>query len=217
MSELPSQEKQLLVFSSAWDKLVSEVRGLPSLPRRSDSKTPQLLGKSKVWSFFDHDVARWRMDSFGWADGGYLLLPASLGTLVVSYQRPVVMHSFPNSPSTQQSLCGVPSPLLTVWGVLLLPADLCVFLKTSAARHVSVEVQVYAGDERSSNCSISSVHPPRQYVVCPDPLCSAFYCWDAVKKAVRKVRLLPRKQPCKNGTFLLNPPAPIVPQSELMW
>lgn len=42
----------------------------------------------------------------------------------------------------------VVSPLLTVQGVLLLPADLCVFLETSAARHVSIEVQVSVGDSR---------------------------------------------------------------------
>ena len=66
----------------------------------------------------------------------------------MSYQRPVVVHSFPNSPSIQHSLCGVLSPLLTVRGVLLLPAGLCVFLETSAVRHVNVEVRVSVGDRR---------------------------------------------------------------------
>lgn len=78
--------------------------------------------------------------------GGYSLLPASLGAVVVSYQRPVVMHSFPNPPSIQQSLCAVPPPLLTVQGLLLLPADLCVFLEPSSAKHVSAEVQLSIGD-----------------------------------------------------------------------
>lgn len=42
MSELPLQtEKQPLMFSSAWDKLVSEVRGVPSLSRRPDESLRQ--------------------------------------------------------------------------------------------------------------------------------------------------------------------------------
>lgn len=52
------------------------------------------------------------------------------------------------STSIQQSLCAVPPPLLTVQGLLLLPADLCVFLETSSARHVSAEVQLSMGDSR---------------------------------------------------------------------
>lgn len=54
----------------------------------------------------------------------------------------------PKSTSIQQSLCAVPPPLLTVQGLLLLPADLCVFLETSSARHVSAEVQLSVGDSR---------------------------------------------------------------------
>lgn len=82
------------------------------------------------------------------AGGWWILLPAPLGTLVVSYQRLVVMHSFPNPPSVQQSLCAVLPLLLTVQGLLLLLADLCVFLETSSARHVSAEVQLSIGDSR---------------------------------------------------------------------
>lgn len=106
------------------------------------------VGKTRVGSLFDYAVFCWRVGGFGQAGGGYLLLPTSLGPLVVSYQRPVVMHSFPNPPSIQQSLCAVLPPLLTVQGLLLLPAALCVFLETSSARRVSAEVQLSIGDSR---------------------------------------------------------------------
>lgn len=41
-----------------------------------------------------------------------------------------------------------PASLLTVQGLLLLPADLCVFLETSSAKHVSAEVQLSIGDSK---------------------------------------------------------------------
>lgn len=112
------------------------------------NKTPQLLGETRVGSVCDHAAFCWRMGGFGQAGGGYSLVPFSLGALVVSYQRPEVLHSFPNASSIQQPLCAVPPPLLTVPGLLLLPADSCVFLETSPARHVSSELQLCSGDGR---------------------------------------------------------------------
>lgn len=74
-----------------------------------ERKIPQLLGKSKMWSCSDHDVAFRKRGRLWWPDGGYLLLPAPLWTLALSYQMPVAVHSFPNSPSIQQFLRGVHS------------------------------------------------------------------------------------------------------------
>lgn len=85
---------------------VNPARG--SMWTGQESKIPQLLGKSKVWWPLTMTLPSGKGVDW-WPDGGYLLLPAPLWTLALSYQMPVAVHSFPNSPSIQQFLRGVHS------------------------------------------------------------------------------------------------------------
>lgn len=136
--------------------------------------------------------------------------PVNSGSVLSNASGCAQLSKFPFHP-TIPSWCSF--LLLTVWRLFLLPVDLCALLKTSVARQVSDEVHVSTGDIKRWKNDMTVLYPV--YILLIDTLHVLTHCahsfihWDAVKNTVRKVQPLPGKQPCKNGTFLLNPPSPL--------